>query len=95
MEIKIIEDSKNKLVFNIEGAGHSLCNLLVKEIWNDESVKNAAYTIEHPLKGIPTIMVETMQGKDEPRKVVDNAIKRLRKTNEKFKDSFLKAIKGN
>lgn len=95
MEIKIIEESKNKLLFNIEGAGHSLCNLVVKEIWQDDSVKNAAYKIEHPLKGVPTILVETMQGKDEPRKVVDNAIKRLRKTNDKFKEAFLKNVKGN
>ncbi len=95
MEVKIIEESKNRLVFNIEGAGHSLCNLLVREIQNDDSVKNAAYRVEHPLKGVPTVLVETMQGKDEPRKVVDNAIKRLRKTNEKFKDAFLKGVKGN
>ena len=95
MDIKIIEESKNKLVFEIEGAGHSLCNLLVKEMWNDEAVKNVAYRIDHPLKGIPTILLETMQGKDELKKVVDNAIKRLRKSNDKFREAFLKEIKGN
>lgn len=95
MEIKIIEESKNRLILNIEGTGHSLCNLIVKELWNDDSVKNAAYRIDHPLKGIPTLLIETMQGKDEPRKVLENAIKRVRKANDKFREAFSKEVKGN
>ena len=92
MEIKLIEQSKNKLVLNIEGQGHSLCNSLKKELWNDKDVTVAGYYVEHPQVGIPTFIVET-KGKKSPQDALVNAAKRMKKENDKFLKEFLKEVK--
>jgi DNA-directed RNA polymerase subunit L len=86
MELILIEDNKNKLIVDIKGAGHALCNAIKKELWNDKDVKAAAYNVEHPLVGIPRMIVET-SGK-EARKAVLDAISRLKKQNTEFKKKF-------
>ena len=83
MEINIIEEKKDKIVFEIKGEGHTLSNALRKELWNDEHVKGAAYAIEHPLIEIPRFVLET-DGAD-PRKTVIAAAKRVQKDLEKLK----------
>jgi DNA-directed RNA polymerase subunit L len=88
MEIKIIEDKKNRLVFEIEGEDHTFCNLIKKELWNDDHVKAAAYNIDHPMVGKPKMILET-DGED-PRKVLTEAAKRVGKELEKFKSEFSK-----
>ena len=83
MEITIIEEKKNKLVFELKGEGHTLSNAVRKELWNDEHVKGAAYAIEHPLIEVPRFILET-DGAD-PSKTVVAAAKRLQKIVEKIK----------
>ena len=92
MEIKVLEDKKNRLVIEIKGEGHAFCNALKKELWNDSHVKVSAYKIEHPLVGIPTLVVET-DGKEAPKKALNEAAKRLGKLTDKFKTAFLKGVK--
>ncbi len=84
MDVKILEEKKNRLVFNIEGDGATIANMLKKELWNDEHVKTSGFNVEHPLINVPTFIVET-DGAD-PKKTVSAAIKRIAKTVEKFKD---------
>lgn len=91
MEIKVLEETKNKIKMEIIGASHSLCNLLKKELWKDTDVKAAAYTIEHPVVGIPILIVETA-GKN-PRDVILDAVKGLKKDTDKFKKALQKGIK--
>ncbi len=83
MELNILEEKKNKLVFEIKGEGHTLSNALRKELWNDEHVKAAAYAIEHPLIEIPKFILET-DGAD-PKKTLLAAAKRIQKDVEKVK----------
>ena len=92
MKIKIKEEKKNRLVLEIKGEGHAFCNALKKELWNDKHVKVAAYKIDHPLIGIPTIIVET-DGSESPKKALTEAAKRLGKLTDKFKSVFLKGVK--
>ena len=92
MEIKVLEDTKNKLRFEFQDADHTFCNILEKELWNDSHIKAAGYFIEHPLIGKPKFIVET-DGKEKPKKALQDAIKRLKKTNEDFKKAFEKEIK--
>lgn len=91
MELKILEEKKNRLVFELKGEGHTLCGMLKTELWNDEHVKAAGYYIEHPLIGIPRFTIETDGA--EPKKVVVAALKRIDKQLAKLKDSA-KEIKG-
>lgn len=84
MEIKILEDKKNRLVFNIEG-DTTIANALKNELWNDDHVKIAGFNIAHPLLNVPTFVLET-DGADT-RKTISSAVKRLSKHFEKVKDA--------
>ena len=68
MELNFIEDTKHKVIVDIKGAGHALANSLKKELWADSDVKVAAYNVEHPLIGIPRLIVETSSGKKDIRR---------------------------
>lgn len=89
MELNVIEKTKNKLKLEIKGEGHTFCNALRKELWNDKNIKAAGYKIEHSLVGEPTLIVETTG--EDPKKVLIAAIGRLKKTNKDLKDKFKKA----
>ena len=92
MEIKILDDKKNKLIFEIKGADHTLCNIIKTELWNDKHVKIATYSIRHPQISVPQMIVET-DGEEVPRNALINAIDRLHKLNSKFKKEFVKEAK--
>lgn len=82
MEIKVVEKSKKRFIFDLVGADHTFSNALKKELWNDKSIKVSAYSIAHPLIGIPRFIVETED--KEPEKALLDAVKRLQKKNEQF-----------
>ena len=88
MEINVVEKSKKRLVFDLKGADHTFSNALKKELWNDKSIKISAYSIEHPLLGLPRFILET-DDKD-PSKALTDAVKRLQKKNESFTEGFKK-----
>lgn len=91
LNVKILDEKKNKLTFEIEGETHTLAAPLTKELWNDSHVKAAGYNLDHPLLGKPKVMVET-DGED-PRKAVQAAAKRLAKTAEKLASTANKELK--
>lgn len=92
MEIKVLEQTKNKLVFRVEGEDHTILNLLKEELWNDDKVKVSAYRVDHPLTGVPEMTVEVMQGND-PKKALTEAVKRLTKKLDAYADGFKTALK--
>ena len=91
MEIKILDDKKNKLIIEVKGADHTLCNSLKTELWNDKHVKIATYSIRHPQISMPQFIVET-DGEESPKNALMNAVERLHKINAKFKKEFAKEI---
>lgn len=88
MELRPIEDEKTKLVLEIIGEDHTLCNPIRKELWNDKTVKVAGYNIEHPLVSNPVLVIESADAK----KSLLGAIDRLKKQNKEFLTKF-KALK--
>ena len=92
MEIKILDDKKNKLMLEVKGVDHTLCNALKTELWSDKHVKIATYSIRHPQISMPQLIVET-DGEVSPKNALINAVQRLHKTNEKFKKEFSAAIR--
>lgn len=92
MEIKILDDKKNKFIIEIKGVDHTLCNAIKTELWNDKHVKIATYSIRHPQISLPQLIVET-DGEESPRNALINAVERLHKTNAKFKKEFLKEMR--
>jgi DNA-directed RNA polymerase subunit L len=90
MEIKVIEEAKNKLIIEIKGQDHTLSNALVKELQNDSDVKITGYNIDHPARSMPKIIVET--SKKNPREALAEASERLKKSFEKIKKSVEKEL---
>ena len=92
MELTVIDDKKDKMVFEIKGSDHTLCNSLKQELHNDKHVKVSTYSIEHSLIGSPKMIVET-DGEETPKNAVLGAVSRLKKTNDKFRKEFAKEVK--
>ena len=83
MEFNIIEESKNKLIFELKGETHTFCNALRRELEETKGVEVSVYDIDHPLVGVPKFQVETKGV--EPRKALKTALKSLKKKAEDFK----------
>ena len=92
MEIKILDDKKSKLIIEVKGADHTLCNTLKAELYNDKHVKIATYAIRHPQISLPQMVVET-DGEESPKNALINAVERLHKINAKFKKEFAAGIR--
>ena len=89
MEIKILDDKKNKIMIEVNGVDHTMCNALKSELYNDKHIKVATYSIRHPQISNPMLIVET-DGEESPRNALINAVDRLQKTNTKFRKEFSK-----
>ncbi|MBI2650096.1 DNA-directed RNA polymerase subunit L [Candidatus Woesearchaeota archaeon] len=92
MEIKILDDKKNRLIVEVKGVDHTLCNAVKAELWNDKHVKIATYSIRHPQISVPQIIVET-DGEESPKNALINAVQRLQKNNSKFKKEFVREVR--
>ncbi len=77
MDVELVEDTKSRMVIDLPGRGHTLCNTLKSELWEDKNVKVASYNIAHPLVGIPRMVIETSG--ESPRDAVKIAVNALSK----------------
>ena len=92
MEIKKIQDEKNKLVIEIKGVSHGFCNMLKEKLLEDSHVKIATYRVEHPLVNVPKLLVET-DGNETPQKAILNAVGKLKTFTDKIRKDFAKELK--
>ena len=83
MEFKVIEETKDKLMFTLKGETHTFSNALKKELQGIKRVVVATYKIDHPLVGLPEFLIETKG--IEPRKALKEALKSLKKKAQEFK----------
>lgn len=88
MKLKVLEQKKNKLHLEVE-TGHSFCNILRKELWNDKDVHVSGYYTEHIQVGNPRFVIETTD--KDPIVAFRDAVKRLKKQNAQFSDAFADA----
>ena len=83
MEIVVVEETPKKIIFELKGEGHALCNSIKRIMWDNKHVKVATYNIAHPLIGVPKMTVET-DGEIKPRKALSEACDKLQKYIEKL-----------
>ena len=91
MEIKVLEESKTRAVFEVVGESHTLCNALKEELRKDKKVLVVSYFVSHPDIDQPTFTIETKGS--TPKKALTEAVKRLKKQNDKFLSVFNKEVK--
>lgn len=87
MEITILENKAQKLVFELKGTDHTFCNALKDELRNNDAVTVSTYSISHPLVGKPKFTVETKKG-EKPTDSINKAIDSLKKKNKEFLKHF-------
>ncbi len=92
MKIRGLKRTSNELKIEIEGAGHTLCNVLQKTLLEDETVEMAGYNVPHPLIDSAIMYVHT-KGNRKPEAAVKEATKKILSRNKEFRKSFMKALK--
>jgi len=92
MKVKILKKTSDELRIEVEGGGHTLCNLLQKRLLEDENVDLAGYNIPHPLASNPIIYVRT-KGNVKPEEALKKALEKARAMNKEFSKEFGKALK--
>jgi len=92
MKVKMLKRAPNELKIEIEGVGHTLCNLLQKRLLEDENVDLAGYDIPHPLASNPVIYVRT-KGKVKPEVVLRRTVEKVGEMNKEFSKELEKALK--
>ncbi|MDH5481381.1 MAG: DNA-directed RNA polymerase subunit L [Candidatus Bathyarchaeota archaeon] len=92
MKIRVLKRSSDELKIEIEGTGHTLCNLVQKKLLEDENVDLAGYNIPHPLASTSIIYVRT-KGDVKPEVSLQGAVKKARKMNKEFGKEFQKTLK--
>ncbi|MBS3118015.1 DNA-directed RNA polymerase subunit L [Candidatus Woesearchaeota archaeon] len=89
MEIEVRNKEKESLKIEIKKEGHTLVNLIRKELWEDKTVQAAGYEMKHALVDTPILFVESK----DPKKSLKEAAQRLQKKNAEVKQKFEKSLK--
>lgn len=88
MELTVLKDEKDKLILEIEDPYSTLAAAIKNELWKDQKTKVAALNKKHPLVGKPQIVVEG----PNPRALLTEAAKSLKKELDKFKKDLTKEL---
>lgn len=85
MELRVIDQSKERLKFELKDEDHTFCNILCKELWNDSNVTISGYHVEHSLISEPVITIQVKKG--EAKKALLEALGRLKQWNKNLKEN--------
>lgn len=92
VKVKTLKKTSNELKIEVEGVGHTICNLLQKRLLEDENVDLAGYDIPHPLTSNSVIYIRT-KGNVKPEEALRNAVKKAREMNKEFSKKLKRAVK--
>lgn len=92
MEIKVIDQSKERLKIEIIGGDHTISNAIRDELWKNSHIKVAGYNLESSLVSNPIMVIET-DGSENPKKALLTAIENIKKRNKDLLTEFNKVIK--
>ena len=92
MKVNVLKRTENELKIEVEGAGHTICNLLQKKLLEDENVDMAGYDIPHPLASNPIVYVRT-KGGVTPEQALRRAVEKLLELSDEFSRELEKALK--
>jgi DNA-directed RNA polymerase subunit L len=91
VKVRVVNRASNELKLEVEGIGHTLCNLLQKRLLEEESVELAGYDIPHPMTSSAIIYVRT-KGRVKPEDVLKRALIKARERNTEFGKEFERAL---
>ena len=92
MNLKVLDKGPNELRVEIQGEGHTFCNVLQKALLEDKTIEMAGYDVPHPLISYPIIYLRT-RGKRHPETALREAAEKVRVKGKEFKTGLEKALK--
>lgn len=92
MKGKILKKTADELKIEVEGLGHTICNLLQKRLLEDEHVEQAGYDVPHPLASNAMIYVRT-KDKIKPQEALLSAVEKVREMNKEFGKELQRTLK--
>ena len=92
MKVNVLKSSDNEIKLEVEGAGHSLLNVLQKTLLEDDNIDVAGYHVPHPLIDSGILYVHTKE-KQKPEAVILEATKKVLDLSKDFQKAFKKASK--
>lgn len=91
MAVKFIVKEKNTIELEISGVDISLLTLLVEKLNSTSGVEFAAYKSEHPVVGVPKLIVKTKSA--DAATVTVKALEEIKDETEEFKKKFSSMLK--
>jgi DNA-directed RNA polymerase subunit L len=92
MKVKILKSSKKEMKVELDGEGHTFCNVLQRILVENKNAEFAGYDLPHPLIGQPVIYIR-MKTNEDPKKVLVEAAKNLSTNMKEFENIFKKELK--
>jgi DNA-directed RNA polymerase subunit L len=92
MKVKILKSSKKDIKVELDGEGHTFCNVLQRILVENNNAEFAGYDLPHPLIGQPVIYIR-MKNNEDPKKVLVEAAKNLSTNMKEFENMFKKELK--
>lgn len=90
MNLKVLQRSKNELKLEIQGEGHTFCNLLQSVLLQDKSVEMAGYDVPHPMILSSTLYIRTKR-EWSPEKALARALTKVGEMSNEFLEKLDKA----
>jgi DNA-directed RNA polymerase subunit L len=90
LNLKVLLRSKNELKLEIQGEGHTFCNLLQWMLLQDKGVEVAGYDVPHPLLPTAILYVRTKR-ESSPEKALARALEKVGEMSNEFLEKLDKA----
>ena len=94
MKLTFLKKTRNELKIEVEGEGHTFCNLLQYVLIGDKNVEMAGYDLPHPLIPKPVVYIRTKRDKDAG-KSLKRALEQIREMTVEFRERFEAARIGS
>ena len=91
MNLKVLARSKNELKLELQGEGHTFCNLLQWILLQDKGVEMAGYDVPHPLVSTATLYIRTKRD-SSPEKALTRALAKVGEMSNEFLEKLDKAV---
>ncbi|HIE18298.1 TPA: DNA-directed RNA polymerase subunit L [Candidatus Bathyarchaeota archaeon] len=91
MQLKILRRTPQELKLEIEGEGHTFCNLLESVLLEDNEVEFAGYDVPHPLVSNRILSIRTKKGK-KPEEALIDAIEKIRRRGRELNQEINNAL---
>ncbi len=90
MDVNIVEESKNRFVFELLSHDHTVLLLVKEALQDNDDVKLLTFSVGHPETGKPLFILETK--KNDAKKLFLQSLNEVEKNLQKLQKEFEKKL---